>query len=135
MPVFSKTSRERLSTCDPRLQEILTEAIKTIDFIVIEGHRGQEAQDRAFKDGKSKLRWPHGKHNQHPSKAVDIAPYFVELKNLDWKDSYAFGRLMGFIQRIALEKGVRLRFGLDWDGDFRSRDESFVDAPHIELVD
>ncbi len=138
MPTFSVTSKQRLETCDPRLQELLNEAIKHIDFIVLEGHRGEEAQNEAFRAKKSKLRWPNGKHNALPSKAVDIAPYFPDVK-IDWEDLIAFGRLMGFIQCLAIQRGIKLRFGLDWDGDFRSvnRDpnESFLDAPHIELVD
>lgn len=138
MPTFSATSKQRLETCDPRLQELLNEAIKHIDFIVLEGHRGEAAQNEAFRKGTSKLPWPKGNHNSLPSRAVDIAPYFPEVK-IDWGDLIAFGRLMGFIQCLATQRGIKLRFGLDWDGDFRSvnRDpnEGFLDAPHIELVD
>lgn len=138
MPTFSVTSKQRLETCDPRLQELLNEAIKHIDFVVLEGHRGEAAQNEAFRKGASKKRWPNGNHNSLPSKAVDIAPYFPEVK-VDWDDLIAFGRLMGFIQCLAIQRGIKLRFGLDWDGDFRSvnrdPDEGFLDAPHIELVD
>lgn len=138
MPKFSETSRARLATCDPRLQAILEEAIAIVDFTILEGHRGQADQDRAFAEKKSKLKWPHGKHNASPSRAVDIAPWLPEVK-IDWADLVAFGRLMGVVQAISHRQGVRLRFGLDWDGDFRSvnRDpgESFMDAPHVELLD
>jgi peptidoglycan L-alanyl-D-glutamate endopeptidase CwlK len=138
MPVFSATSKQRLATCDSRLQLLLNEAIKHIDFVVVEGHRDEAAQNEAFRKGASKKRWPNGNHNAVPSRAVDIAPYFPDVK-IDWNDLVAFGRLMGFIQCLAILHGVKLRFGLDWDGDFRSvnRDpnESFLDAPHIELVD
>jgi peptidoglycan L-alanyl-D-glutamate endopeptidase CwlK len=123
-----------LATCDLRLQSILNEAIKQIDFVVLEGHRNKEAQEAAFKKGTTKLHWPNGNHNKLPSRAVDIAPYFKDAPSIDWKDLPAFGRLMGYIQRIAFEKNIKLRFGLDWDGDFRSMDESFLDAPHIELA-
>lgn len=138
MPKFSATSQQRLATCDSRLQQILGEAIQIVDFTILEGHRGQADQDKAFAEGKSKLKWPNGKHNAQPSRAVDIAPWLPDVK-IDWGDLVAFGRLMGVVQAIAFRLGVRLRFGLDWDGDFRSvnRDpgESFMDAPHIELVD
>lgn len=138
MPGFSTASKQRLATCDPRLQEVLEEAIKYIDFVVIEGHRGQVDQDKAFAGGKSKLKWPHGKHNSLPSRAVDIWPY-TPTGGINWKDVVAAGRLMGYIQRIADEKGIKLRFGLDWDGDFRTAGptdpgESFLDAPHIEVL-
>lgn len=137
MPVFSKQSRGKLETCDPRLQDILNEAIKIVDFVVLEGHRGKIAQDIAYATGRSKLRFPQGKHNALPSRAVDIAPYYPDIK-IDWSDLIAFGRLMGVVQAIAHQKGVELRFGLDWDGDWKSvnrdPDENFLDAPHVELV-
>lgn len=141
MPTFSATSIQRLSTCDPRLQAILKRAIDVVDFTVMVGHRNREDQDRAFAEGKSQKRWPNGNHNANPSRAVDIAPvYFADGKmQIDWNDLIAFGRVMGVVQAIAHTMNVRLRFGLDWDGDFRSVDrdpsESFLDAPHIELVD
>jgi peptidoglycan L-alanyl-D-glutamate endopeptidase CwlK len=135
MANFSQRSLNQLMSCCQELQDICFEAIKKIDFVVIEGHRGQEAQEQAFATGKSQVHWPKGKHNKEPSDAIDIAPYFTEVTgHIDWKDMAAFGRLMGYIQRIAEEKGIRLRFGLDWDGDFRTMDENFVDAPHIEVI-
>lgn len=90
MPILSKVSQERLATCHPRIQAVMSEVIKYEDFVVIEGHRGQEAQDKAFREGKSKLKWPQGKHNTLPSNAIDIAPY-----PLDWNDYLAFARLAG----------------------------------------
>jgi peptidoglycan L-alanyl-D-glutamate endopeptidase CwlK len=136
MPTFSSVSAQRLATCDPRLQEIMLEVVRNIDCVILEGHRGEEAQNEAVRKGTSKLKWPHGKHNKKPSLAVDVAPYFPEIPGkVDWSDLPAFGRLMGYIQRVAEEKGVKLRFGIDWDGDFRSKDESFLDAPHVEIVE
>lgn len=139
MPKFSEVSKQRLATCDPRLQDILTEAIKYVDFTVAEGHRGRDAQNKAVAEGKSQKPWPTGSHNAYPSRAVDIWPYIPELRGPDWKDIVAFGRLMGVVQCIAMQKGIRLRFGLDWDGDWRTVDrdptEDFLDAPHVELVD
>lgn len=141
MPRFSLTSKQRLETCDRRLQLILHDAIEIVDFTVIEGHRNEADQNKAFAEGRSKLRWPHGNHNAMPSRAVDVAPVYYDAgkMKIDWDDLIAFGRVMGVVQACAHRRGIRLRFGLDWDGDFRSvnRDpsESFLDAPHIELVD
>jgi hypothetical protein len=113
------------------------EAIEIVDIVILEGHRDQEAQDRAVAEGKSQKLWPTGNHNSLPSKAVDAVPYLPEVK-IDWKDVVAMGRMMGIIQAIAHRKGIKLRFGLDWDGDFRTvdrdPDESFLDAPHVELA-
>lgn len=140
MPSFSATSKQRLSTCDARLQAIMNEVIKVIDFTVITGHRNRADQDQAFAEGKTQKKWPAGNHNSLPSRAVDIAPVYYEAgMKIDWADKIAFGRLMGAVQAIAHTRGVKLRFGLDWDGDFRSVDrdptENFLDAPHVELVD
>lgn len=137
MPAFSELSKQRLATCDLRLQRILNEAIKYVDFTVLEGFRDQEAQNKAVSEGKSQKPWPTGNHNRSPSYAVDIAPYLPEVK-IDWGDMVAFGRLMGVVQTIAVQQGVPLRFGLDWNGNFRTvgrdPDEHFLDAPHVELA-
>ncbi len=130
MPSFSKISAQRLSTCDPRLQALLREAIKHVDFSVLCGHRGVEEQEEAYRTGKSKARWPNSKHNTLPSVAVDVAPYPV-----DWQDTARFARLAGYLERIAHEQGIAIRWGGDWDRDGRTNDERFIDMPHIELVD
>ncbi len=140
MPRFSATSKKRLETCHPTLQLILQDAIEIVDFTIIEGHRDKAGQDAAYAAKTTQLKWPNGKHNKLPSDAVDVAPVYFDLgtMKIDWNDLIAFGRIMGVIQACAHRRGVKLRFGLDWDGDFRSvnRDpsESFLDAPHIELV-
>jgi peptidoglycan L-alanyl-D-glutamate endopeptidase CwlK len=136
---MTPTDIERLSTVEPLLAGVVRAAGDIVPFKVIEGHRGQEAQDKAFAEGKTKLQWPNGKHNALPSKAVDLAPlYYDGGAKIDWNDLIAFGRIMGVVQALGHLRGVKLRFGLDWDGDFRSvnrdPDESFLDAPHVELI-
>ena len=130
MPAFGKVSLERLSTCDPRLQEVLGEAIKYRDFSVLCGHRDEAAQNEAVAKGNSKAPWPTSKHNRLPSLAVDVAPYPI-----DWTDAGSFALLAGYILRIGDERGVKLRYGGDWNGNGKTKDERFLDLPHIELVD
>lgn len=130
MPNFSIMSQRRLSSCDPRLQDILNEAIKQIDFTVLCGRRNQADQEDALRRGHTKLPFPKSKHNGDPSKAVDIAPYPI-----NWKDTARFARLAGYIERIAFERGTHLRWGGDWDQDFETADERFVDMPHLEIVE
>ena len=44
--------------------------------------------------------------------------------------------LAGFILCIAAQKGIKLRWGGDWDNDFDTRDEGrFRDLPHFELLE
>lgn len=139
MPRFSQVSRDRLATCDVRLQEVCYAAIEIVDFAVLEGHRGQAAQDKAFAEGRSKVRWPLGNHNAYPSRAVDLIPYIPAAGGYDWNDLVAFGRLMGVIEAVAHPLRIRLRFGLDWNGNRstvgRDKSETFLDAPHVELLD
>lgn len=127
MPKFGRTSLKRLNTCHKDLQDILHEAIKFVDFSVLEGYRDKETQNEYYRQGKSKLKFPQGKHNQNPSLAVDIAPYPI-----NWSDLKRFRSVVFFIKGIAAAKGIKLRLGIDWNGDFVGN-ERFVDAPHIEL--
>ena len=128
MPRFSNRSKEALATCHPDLRRVMNEAIKYIDFSVLEGHRGQAAQDLAFRQGLSKLRWPNGRHNSKPSRAVDIAPYPIV-----WADTERFVLFAGFILGIASTLGIKLRWGGDWDTDWQVKDEKFRDYGHFEL--
>lgn len=133
MPRFSKKSEAQLATLHPDLQRVLREAIKYIDFTVVEGHRGKEAQDAAYAKGYSKVRYPHGKHNSNPSRAVDVTPWPV-----DWSSTQGqierLCYLAGHIRGIAFTMGIRLRWGGDWDQDDDMRDERFRDRYHLELA-
>lgn len=127
---FGEKSKSKLVTCHPVLQEICNEAIKIMDFVVLEGHR-TEAQQRAYyAEGKSKLNGTtkKSKHQATPSLAVDIAPYPV-----DWKDSKRFYYLAGLMLGIAKERGYELVWGGDWDSDSDFGDNKFNDLPHFEL--
>lgn len=142
MAEFNAASKANLLTCHTTLQLIANKAILVQEHRILQGHRGQVEQDKAFAEGKSKLKWPNGNHNKMPSTALDMAPVYYEgtsIAKIDWADLAAFGRIAGIYQAIAHEFGVKLRFGLDWDGDFRSvgpdPTESFLDAPHIELLE
>lgn len=119
---FGKTSTERLSQCDEKLQTILNEAIKHMDISVVCGHRSEEEQTKAFDNGRSQLQYPNSKHNKIPSMAVDIAPY---NKGIDWNDIESFNKMLDLIQKIANDSNIKIRLG---------RDFSFRDYPHVELV-
>jgi hypothetical protein len=110
---YGKTSRARLNTCHPILQEIFNEAIKVMDISILCGHRDEEAQRDAFKQGNSKVQYPNSKHNSTPSMAVDAAPYW---KGIDWEDKRPFYYLAGIILAIAHDKGYNIRWGGDWNG-------------------
>lgn len=129
MPSLSKKSKAILETCHSDIQRVMNEAIKYFDFTVLEGHRGEAAQNAAFAAGKSKLKYPFGKHNNLPSLAVDIAPYPI-----DWKNRERFIYLAGVVMGIASQMNIKLRWGGDWNGDTEVADNKFDDLPHFELL-
>lgn len=128
-PRFSQRSIRQLETVDPRLARVLNVAVAKRDFTVIIGHRGREAQEEAYRNGKSKARFGQSLHNTLPSRAVDIAP-----TPIDWDDTQAFRELAAVILETAREQGVEIRWGGDWDRDGDTADNRFNDLPHFELV-
>jgi len=129
MPHFSDKSLAKLATCDPRLKRVFQEVVKDFDCTILEGHRGRERQSRMVAEGKSKVRWPDGKHNTVPSLAVDATPYPVF-----WDDRERQTLFAGYVLATAKAMGVTLRWGGDWDRDTEVRDNTFDDLVHFELV-
>lgn len=129
MPDLGRDSERQLITCDPRIQQVFREVIKHFDCKIIEGHRGQVLQHKAFMEGKSELDWPRGKHNSIPSLAVDVMPYPIHWKELDRMNYFA-----GFVMATALTLGIKMRWGKDWDGDTDLAEHKFQDGPHYELI-
>tara|TARA_R110002167_G_C12231240_1_gene609851 strand:- start:29 stop:424 length:396 start_codon:yes stop_codon:yes gene_type:complete len=130
MPRFGKSSKKRLLTCDKRLQEIFNEVIKYIDCSVLEGYRGEKRQNKLQEEGKSKVRYPKGRHNASPSLAVDVAPYPI-----DWNDRERFHLFAGYVLGVARGLGYTLRWGGDWNMNFKVNDNKFDDFPHFEIKD
>lgn len=128
---FGNNSLEELSTADSRLQKIASVAIQVIDHSVIKGHRGKEEQNAAFDSGNSKLRWPDGKHNGLPSRALDIQVYPRPESDQALRESQLY--LLGIYRGIGLQMGIRLRTGADWDRDGEITDNSFDDFFHVEI--
>ena len=128
MPKFGRKSRERLNTCDSKLKQVFNEVIKHVDCSVLEGHRSKDRQNKLYEEGKTKVKYPNGRHNRQPSSAVDVTPYPV-----DWKDRERQTLFAGFVIGVASQLGINLRWGGDWDQDFQVVDNRFDDFPHFEL--
>ncbi len=118
---FGKRSRKELATAHPDLQKLFNEVIKHFDCSVICGHRGREDQDKAFAEGKSKLKWPNSKHNKTPSLAVDVVPFPI-----DWENENEFHKLAGVVDAVALQMNIKVKWGGSW--------KKFKDLPHWELA-
>jgi peptidoglycan LD-endopeptidase CwlK len=119
--VFSKVSRQRLDTCDTRLQKVMEAVLQRVNISIACGHRSKEEQDKAFKGGFSKLRFPKSKHNSNPSVAVDIIPYpsGYQATEKEWQD----------LAKVVKEEAAKLGVEIVWGGDWKK----FVDKPHFEL--
>jgi len=156
MPQYGNTSRERLTTCDVRIQRVFNKVILYHDCSILCGFRGEEEQNEAYDSipQRSKVQWPNGKHNLLPSLAVDAVPYPIiwpeTLKMLNRfkggrgtivqvmmviKDLNRFYCFAGFVLGMAQEMGIPLRWGGDWDGDMDFKDQILDDLPHFELRD
>jgi len=127
--VFGRRSRIALDTCELPLKLLAHKAIATspMDFSIICGHRGKADQDKAVKDGTSKVQWPHSKHNSWPSMAFDAVPY-----PLDWDDLDSFKALGEHIKATwsSMDEKDKLNHDLVWGGDWKN----FKDYPHFEIV-
>jgi len=120
--ILSKRSKLNLETCHSDIQLVVYKAAELglMDFSVICGHRGKEAQNAAFKVGHSKAKYGQSSHNSLPSLAVDIVPYPI-----NWNDIERFKSLGRYILQVAKEEAVNLYWGGHW--------ENFKDYPHYSL--
>ena len=118
---LSDLSIGRLDTCSDGIQRVIKRAIEITnhDFMVVCGGRGEEDQNKAYKEKKSKKKWPNGKHNKIPSMAVDVCP--CKGKQLLWEDYQAWCYVIGAIMQAANELDIKVKWGGNWKtyrGDF-----------------
>jgi len=129
-------SNRELDTCHPKLQRLIREvdrrlsARAVLDLVVMCGHRGELEQNAAYASERSTKQWPYSLHNRLPSPAVDVAPHPI-----DWRDKARFARLAGYIEAVAEDMGIQIRWGGDWNQNGRTVDERLVDMPHLELTE
>jgi len=126
MAKFGKKSRSRLKGVDTKLINVLNELIKIMDVTIIEGLRSEQRQNKLLEEGKTKTKF--SKHIE--GKAVDLAPYPI-----DWNDRDRFHYMGGMIRGIAKQLNTKVRWGGDWDSDGETKDNSFDDLVHVELID
>lgn len=141
MPAFSKKSKAMLEQCHPDIQKVMNEAIKIIDFSITEGVRTKEKQIEYYKSGKSKtLNSKHlpkycKEYGGDCSFAIDICPYPI-----DYNDRERFCLLAGIVlgmSKLLKDQGKiksTIRWGGDWSMNNITKDESFSDLPHFEVL-
>lgn len=130
LPPLSPRSLSNLAEVDPRLRRLFLAVAEVMPLEVICGHRSRIDQDVAYRTRRSTLQWPKSKHNRQPSLAVDVCPLPI-----DWKNLEAFRRLAKVVKIVALDMGIKIRHGADWDGDGRQGEPGEFDWPHFELAE
>ena len=95
----------------------------------MEGHRSKDRQNALYEEGKTKVKYPQGRHNKFPSRAADVVPYPI-----DWDDRERFHLFAGFVLGTAKQMGVLLRWGGNWNINWFVDDNKFDDFPHFELI-
>ena len=124
---FSKKSLVAIKELHPKLQAVVNEAIKTVDFTVLDARRGKIEQERAYRAKNSKARFGESAHNYSPAIAFDFVPY-----PLTWNEE-KFKPIAKAILAAAKKLNVPIRWGADWDMDGKWSDEKFLDWGHFEL--
>lgn len=119
--VRTKTEMRRLSELHPDLQRVVIEAAKDLDFLIIDGHRPKDRQDKYFASGASKVEWPDSKHNKVPSEAVDLGPIPYTI-NRDNKAMYQL--IVDAMKKAAKKLGIKIICGADF--------KSLIDMPHFQ---
>jgi peptidoglycan L-alanyl-D-glutamate endopeptidase CwlK len=132
---LSERSLKRLEGVEEDLVKVVHLAIKRtpVDFGVAwqGGLRTPEEQNQLFKDGYSKCDG-HEKLSKHQfGEAVDLQVYVGGTAVQSEKMQCI---VAGVIASCALELGITLRWGGDWDQDGDIRDNKFNDLYHFELV-
>lgn len=130
MNVWGRGSQRVLKTLAPELRTVLHTVLQLRDISLIQGHRGEEEQNRYFKQQVSKVEWPNSKHNSWPSDAVDLQPSPYNAETLREDLSYIAGLMVG----VGHQLGLDIRWGGDWDEDGETADNSFDDLFHFEIV-
>lgn len=96
------------------------------DLHIAQGWRGEKEQDKAYEDGKSKLKWPNSKHNHmvnfHPCSLA------LDLFQIDHNGLAKFD--VNFYQELYNEC-VSADLPIRWGGMFKH----LVDTDHFELME
>lgn len=150
-------SQANLAGVHPHLRAVVERAIQLTrqDFTVVEGVRSKERMWEIFGQGRTRaecraagvpesyarpgenrvtwLRNPlNSNHRRMPDgfgHAVDIYPFPYDHKDLRKFDEIALAMMSA-----AVELGIRIRWGADWDMDGKPRERGESDSPHFEIA-
>lgn len=125
---LSERSKKRLGGVDPRLVEVVEEAIEItkIDFGIPEygGLRTAEDQMYLFQTGRSKADGVEKKSNHQSGKAFDVYAY-VEGE-ASWEEGH-----LAMVAAAVLQAANKLGYKVSWGGLWKN----FKDMPHFQIED
>ena len=137
---YGEKSATKLAGVHPLLAKVAIRALEICpyDITIVHGHRGEEIQNALFDSGASHKKFPLSKHNrlgsngQPASEAIDFGPWVDG--SIPWNDTHIFAVVAGSFFAAAIELGVTLRWGGDWDGDGSTKDQTLLDWGHVEVI-
>lgn len=135
---LSKLSKARLSTCNEPIISAVKYLLQFIDVGVVCGHRGRVAQNEAFANKATKVKFPDSQHNKHPSDAIDLVVYvdgmgYINEKTAPQTYRQYYGYIAGILRAYCAEHNLLFRWGGDWDRDANFNDQKFNDLLHFEI--
>lgn len=133
--IFGRTSRDHLSRVHPDLRRVLELALSwgIVDFTVYESTRTKAEQNRLYRLGHTRVKWPGSSHNSTPSDASDVAPFIAG--KISWQERDCM-YLAGIILAAAKVIGVTIRWGGDWNRNgIPIIDQNFNDLVHYERAE
>jgi peptidoglycan LD-endopeptidase CwlK len=128
---LTKDDYAKLATARQEFTKLCEDVNKVLPIRVMWAARSGAEQHQCFLDKTSKLDYPPGgKHNVLPlSEAIDATPTPYDPEDLE---RICF--MAGMFMMAAFMRGIKLRWGRDWDGDTDLNDQTFNDYFHFELV-
>lgn len=123
MNKISSRSIKNIQEIDPKLALIVGMVLARgkADLTITCGLRSLEDQQKAFKDGFSKLDGINKKSKHQIGKAIDFIPYPFN----GWDDIESFKKVGEELKFCADYLGIKNSYGGDW--------KSFKDYPHFQL--
>lgn len=128
MTQLDTQSMIKLEDVDSRLKDVVLAVNEIFPCIVVEGYRDEACQNADVAAGRSKLSYPHSKHNLVPSLAVDISPRPYDPNNKERLLYFA-----GYVMAVGFARGLKLRWGGAWDGSQDPSKNHFPDLFHFEI--
>jgi peptidoglycan LD-endopeptidase CwlK len=139
---FSAKSLRNLGTAHSELRFLFDKIADFIDCSILSGRRTREEQVKLVEEGRSQtLQSKHLAGDDGYADAVDAATYPQDWSKLTPENDARMTQFevdqvyfSGFVMGYAAARGIKLRWGGDWDGNNRNVGDwrRFRDLDHFE---